>query len=106
MSRFQSVSPSAAVLWASAFVIAALTIIQAGRLPGPSAHAGNAAVLNDYSLVTSRSGVGPDQNPYELLYVIDSHAEVLLVYDVQNIQQGIFLRDGGSLTNLFRSGGR
>ena len=106
MNRSQPVSPSVAVLWASAFVIAALTIIQAGRLSGSTAYAGNASVLNDVALVTARSGIGPDAKPYELLYVIDSHAEVLLVYDVQNIQQGIVLRDGGSLMNLFRSGGR
>jgi hypothetical protein len=106
MSRSRPVSPTAAVLWASAFVIAALTIIQAGRLPGPSAHAGNTANVNDFSIVTAPSGIGPDQKPYELLYIIDNHAEVLLVYDLQNIQQGIFLRDGGSLTNLFRSAGR
>jgi hypothetical protein len=106
MNRARPASPSATVLWASAFVIAAMTIIQAGRLPGPAAHAGNAAAFNEYSLVTARSGIGPDEKPYELLYVIDSHAEVLLVYEIQNIQQGLFLRDGGSLVNLFRSGGR
>jgi hypothetical protein len=106
MNRSQTVNRSAAVLWASAFVIAALIILQAGRLTGSAAHASNAANVNDYSLVTARSGVGPDEKPYELLYLIDNHAEVLLVYDLQNVQQGLLLRDGGSLTNLFRSAGR
>ena len=106
MTRFRPASPSAAVLWASAFVIGALTIIQAGRFPGRSAHAETTANVNDFSLVTARSGIGPDERPSELLFLIDNHAEVLLVYELPNIQQGIFLRDGGSLTNLFRSAAR
>jgi hypothetical protein len=106
MSRFQASNTSAAVLWASAFIVAALIIVQAGRLPGRSAYAETTANANDFSLITSRSGTGPDERPYEMLFVIDSRSEVLLVYDMPNIQQGIFLRDGGSLTNLFRTAQR
>jgi hypothetical protein len=39
MRATEQINPSAAVLWASAFVIAALVIVQAGRLPGPAARA-------------------------------------------------------------------
>jgi hypothetical protein len=106
MNPSRSANTPAAVLWASAFVIAALTILQAGRLPGRSALAETTANVNDFSLVTARSGLGPDEKPYEVLYIIDDHNEVLLVYDLQNVQQGIFLRDGGPLVNLFRTARR
>jgi hypothetical protein len=106
MSRSQPANTSATVLWASAFVIAALTILQAGRLPARSAYAETTANFNDFSLATARSGLGPDEKPYELLYVVDNHNEVLVVYDLQNVQQGIFLRDGGPLVNLFRTARR
>ncbi|MHC4217284.1 MAG: hypothetical protein ACYSU7_02400 [Planctomycetota bacterium] len=106
MSRSQPANTSAAVLWAAAFVVAALVIVQAGRLPGRSAYAETTANVNDFSLITARSGTGPDERPYELLFVIDSRAEALLVYELPNVQQGITLRDGGSLMNLFRTAGR
>ncbi len=102
MRRLQRATPSAAVLWASAFVVSALIIIQGGRLPDSPASAETVMSLNDYVLLTSRSGQGPDERPYELLYVIDNYSQVLLVYDMANIQQGIVLRDGGPLDNLFR----
>ncbi|MHC4103201.1 MAG: hypothetical protein ACYSW1_20235, partial [Planctomycetota bacterium] len=63
------INPSAAVLWASAFVIAALTIVQAGRLQGPTARAEMASSSGDYTLVAGRSGRGRDERPNELLYV-------------------------------------
>jgi hypothetical protein len=106
MSRSQPAITSAAVLWASAFVIAALTILQAGRLPGRSAHAEATANVGHFSLVTARSGLGRDEKPNEVLFVADSHSGVLLVYEIQNVQQGIFLRDGGPLENLFRGARR
>lgn len=101
------ISPSAAVLWASAFVIAALTIVQAGRLPGPSARAEVASSRGDYSLLTGRSGRGRDERPNELLYVIDNRDQVLLVYDVEEAQRGVVNAvDGGPLGNLFRGARR
>ena len=43
----------AAALWASAFVIAALAIVQAGQLPGNSAHAETTSEFGDYTLLTA-----------------------------------------------------
>ena len=40
---------------------------------------------------------------YQVLFVIDSREQVLMVYEIENAQQRrIVLRDGGSLENLFR----
>ncbi len=102
MRRLHRSTTSAAVLWASAFVVLALIIVQGGRLPGSSASAETVMGLNDFVLLTSRSGQGPDERPYELLYIIDNYSQTLLVYDMANVQQGITLRDGGPLDNLFR----
>ncbi len=93
-----------AVLWASAFVIAALTIVQAGRLPGQSAYAETVSDLGDYTVLTARTGKGPDDRPNEALWVIDNRERVLIVYEMEDAQRGIFIvRDGGSLQNLFRT---
>jgi hypothetical protein len=96
-----------AALWASAFVIAALTIVQAGRLPQNAAFGEMATNRGDYSLLTTDSGLGGDVQPNELLYVIDSRAEVLLVYEIEDARSGrVVLRDGGSLSGLFRAARR
>ena len=107
MRASEKINPSAAVLWASAFVIAALVIVQAGRLPGPAARAEMSSSRGDYTLLTARSGRGPDEKPYELLYVIDNRDEVLLVYDVEEAQRGVINAvDGGPLVNLFQGARR
>ena len=98
---------SSAALWASAFVIGALTIVQAGRLPGPAAHAEMAATRSSYTLLTTDSGLGGDTDPDELLYVIDNHDQVILVYEVEDAHEGrMVLRAGGSLINMFRNARR
>ncbi len=95
-------STASAALWASAFVIAALTIVQAGRLPGPAAHAEMATSRGGYTLLSTDSGRGEDAAPDELVYVIDSRGESLLVYEIDDARkQQILLRGGGSLQNLF-----
>ena len=91
-----------AALWASAFVIAALVIVQAGRLPGNQAIAGTASERGSYSALTVNSGQGPETNPNELLFVIDSREQALLVYEIEDAKKKqIILRDGGSLENMF-----
>jgi hypothetical protein len=103
MTRTTPMNSSAAVLWASAFIIAALVIIQAGRLPGNPAHADMAIHYDDFTLLTTRYGSGDNK----LLYVINSRDQVMLVYEVEDAQQGtLFLRDGGSIENLFRAARR
>ncbi len=93
-----------AALWASAFVIAALAIVQAGRLPGQAAYAETVSESGDYTVLTARTGKGPDERPHEALWVIDNRERVLIVYDLEDAQRGNFIvRDGGSLENLFRA---
>ncbi len=93
---------STAVLWASAFVIAALAIVQAGHIP--SAQAETVTVMGDYVALTARSGKGPDERPYEVLFVLDNREQVLMVYDLEDAQRGTMtVRGGGSLVNLFRN---
>jgi hypothetical protein len=95
-------NPSAAVLWASAFIIGALVIIQAGKLPGNPAHADMVADRGNFTAVTANSGRGDDSDPYEVLYIIDSREQMLLVYEVDDIRRKqIVLRDGGNLDGLF-----
>ena len=64
------------------------------------------AVSGDgYTMVTTRSGRGQDQDPDEILYVIDSRSDTLLVYWIEDArQQGLQLVDGGSLSALFSRG--
>ena len=93
---------SAAALWASAFVIAAIIIVQAGRLPGNAAYADMAAERGSYTLVTTNSGKGGETDPDELLFVIDSREQTLMVYEVEDARKNIItLRDGGSIDSLF-----
>ncbi len=101
MSHSQTLSLPAAAMWASAFVIGALTIVQAGRLP-QAAYGEMSAAHGDYTILTTNSGRGGDIDPDELLYVIDNRAEVLLVYEIEDARRGkVILRDGGSLRALF-----
>ena len=97
-----SVNLSTAALWASAFVILALIVVQAGRLPANAAHAAVQADRGDYTLLTVDSGRGGDSKPDEILCVIDSREQVLLVYEVEDARRGsIILRDGYTLSDLF-----
>lgn len=107
MTNHERINTSSAALWASAFVIMALIIMQAGKLPGNAAYAEMATGSGSYTLITTNSGRGGDADPDELLYVLDSRDQVLLVYEVEDARNNqIFLRDGGSLINLFNSARR
>jgi len=101
------INTAAAVLWASAFVLAALVITQAGRLPINPAYAEMGVENGDFTLVTSNSGRGENAAPYELLYVLDSRDEVLLVYEIEDAhQRQIVLRGGADLPVWFRNARR
>jgi hypothetical protein len=100
--RRDRLSAGTAVLWASAFVIAAMIIVQAGRLPGSAAHADVAIARGNYTLLMADSGRGTSDARNKLLYVIDSREQVLLVYEIEDARRNmLFLRDGGSIDNLF-----
>ncbi len=97
-----SFNVSAGALWASAFVLAGMTILQAGRLASNPAFAEMAVQHNDYTLMTTDSGRGGDENPWELLFVIDARDQVLMVYEIEDARrQQMFLRGGGPLPALF-----
>jgi len=74
-------------LWASAFLIAALIILQAGRLPaGPRAHAEMATTGMEYAMMTTQGG------NEEILYILDKRSGHLLFYEPTS-SQGMKLLD-------------
>ena len=96
------------VLWASAFVIAALVVMQAGRLAPNPAFAGQAVTTDDgFSLVTASSGQGPRGERYDVLYVIDSNEESMFIYYIDNANttaaSRLDLKNGAYLPNLFNA---
>ena len=101
------VSIPAAILWCCAFVLGALIIMQAGRLPSHAAYAGGASSAGAYTMVAADRGTGGDVEPDEVIYVIDNRDQLLLVYDIENIaDRRVILRDGGPLDALFRNARR
>jgi hypothetical protein len=94
------------VLVATAIMLAALTIIQAGRIDLNAAHAGTAnAGPQGSSMVTIDSGLGPKERPYESLWVLDGRGEMLFIYYVENANAGekaLLLRQVIFLPDLFR----
>ncbi len=96
---------SAAALWASAIIVAALILVTAGRMPENPAYAGMATTgSGGFSMVTAPSGFGPSDKPYEVLYVVDNSAQTLYVYAVENAtDRRILLRGGANLPTLFRA---
>ncbi len=97
---------SAAILWGSAFIVAALILLTAGRLPENPAYADMATTGNGgFSMVTAVSGFGPADRPYEILYVIDNQSQMFYIYAVEAAtDRRIALRGGASLPALFRAG--
>jgi len=89
-------------LTASAFVLGGLVLLQAGRLPENPAIAADSNVKGDFTVLTARSGRGDEITPNQILYVIDSRNETMLVYEVEDARRGqITLRSGGALPALF-----
>ncbi|MSR18975.1 MAG: hypothetical protein EXS00_07410 [Phycisphaerales bacterium] len=98
-------SAPAPVLWASAFIIAALILVQAGRLGDQQAHAEAVAGGSGFSMVTLTNGLGSSR-AYENVYVIDSHSESLYIYYIAALNDplGLRLRNLSGLPALFRQG--
>lgn len=68
------------VLWASAFVILALIITQAGRVvPANQAHAGLIAQSGDLTVLTADTGTD-----HEVVLLLDRFEGTLLVYTMKN----------------------
>ncbi len=93
-----------AILATSAIAIAALTIVEAGRLH-PAAHAGTASMgVGGFTVLTASTGQGSDAAPVEVLYVLDNRGETLLVYGVESqVDRRMVLLGGASLPVLFRA---
>lgn len=99
-------TPSA-ILWGCAFLMAALVITQASKLPMNPAYGEMATTQDDFSLMTTNSGFGNAADPYELLWIVDSRTEMLLVYEIEDIAtEGITLRETSYLPNWFRNARR
>jgi hypothetical protein len=94
--RRNAVEPGAAALWASAFVVAALVILQAGRLPGSSpAHAGTAADIGQVRLLTASAGTNED-----ILLLVNNTEETMAIYSVEN-GRSVELQQVARLPELF-----
>ncbi len=101
-----------AILWAVAAGLAAIVILQAGRVDDPSPPTpvptpGSAVSGDGFSVVAGRSGRGDDADPDELVWVLDSRSGAILVYEVEDPRLGsVVFRQGGSLDALFRTATR
>jgi hypothetical protein len=93
-------------LWASAFVIAALVMLEAGRSPERAAHADQAVTGSaGFNMVTAKAGVDAEGQVQEVLYVIDGRDEVLYVYEIpSSTDRRIVFRAGVHLPTLFNAG--
>lgn len=85
---------SAVSLWASALVILALVIVQAGRMdPGGMAYA-DVADHGDITMVNANAGSGED-----IVVVLDRRAERVFVYSLINRKPELLVSEG--LADLF-----
>lgn len=69
--------PAPAALWASAFILLALVIIQGGRVM-PTAGA-DVSEIGDMTILTANAG---DQE--EVLCILDGRGDTLFIYGVEN----------------------
>ena len=104
--RRRSANVAATPLWASAFVLAGLLIVSAGRIT-PSAGAGNPAAVaaGGMQVLTLTNGDGSSTQFNESVYVLDNHSETLFVYTIENAtdKRGMILRTAEPLQQVFRN---
>ncbi len=89
-------------LWASAFILAAMVVVQAGRLVwplGPEARADLIATVGDTTTLTFNSGND------DVLVVLDGRGEQLYTYRLQG-QNRLDLLRAYDLKELFGTGRR
>jgi hypothetical protein len=99
--------PTYAILATSALAVTALAIVEAGRLH-PSASASVVAPLstgaNGVTMLTASTGQGPDEAPYESLFILDNRTEMIFVYGIESpTDRRLVLRSSASLPALFRA---
>lgn len=85
---------SSGALWASAFVISALILVQASRDGGTRARAEMVSTTGEYTVMTTSAGND------EILVVLDNRNEQLFVYRVEN-QRSIQLHADEDLREIF-----
>lgn len=95
-SRFDA---GAAALWASAFVILAMILVQAGSR-GNAAYAGQVADIGTLRVLTADAGSGE-----EVLVILNQTDEVLSVYSVVG-QRSLELYQTVTMAQLFEQTGR
>ena len=95
--RSRPLDAGACALWASAFVLMGLILMQAGQYgSGPAAHAaGSVSEDEGMTILTARS-----QNDEDVLVVIEQATERLFVFGVEN-NRSIRAYDARSLPQLF-----
>lgn len=72
------IDSGAAALWASAMVILALIVVQAGRMGGQAAHA-DVAWVGDVTILTTASAENED-----VLAVLDRREELIYMYGIES----------------------
>ena len=104
--RRRGAHAAATPLWASAFVLAGLLVVSAGRIT-PSADAGDAASVaaGGMQVLTLTNGDGSSTQFNESVYVLDNHSETLFVYTIENAtdKRGLILRTAEPLQQVFRN---
>jgi hypothetical protein len=94
---------SASFLWASAFILLGLVVVQAGRLAGIWMNTASADVVSrvaDFTTLTMTATASED-----LALVLDGRAEKLYVYRIKN-RESVELVRPYELPSLFQNGTR
>lgn len=77
--RRDRIQPGVGALWASAFVLAALVVTQAGRLGAGAQASADVASVGEVTILTSDTG-----NREDVVFIMDARSDALLVYGVEN----------------------
>jgi hypothetical protein len=91
----ERINPSVGALWASAFILAGLVVMQAGRL-GAGSQA-NADVVNFSGVTALSASTG---NNSSVVLVMDDRTDTVLVYGVEN-RNRVELYQNLKLSDLF-----
>ena len=96
----QSIDAGAAALWASAFVLAGMILVSAGRHAENPAYAGQVAEVAGLRILTADAGSNE-----EVVALLNQNDETLSVYGIEN-QRSLELYEVVRLPELFdQSGG-
>jgi hypothetical protein len=79
MRTRERINPSVGALWASAFVLAGMVVMQAGRVGGGAQANGEVSNFGEMTLLTASTGANED-----VVLVLDNRTDALLVYGVEN----------------------